>query len=207
MFTENLMAKFLALDIETYEVITVTYGTSSASYLTTKCLKHLADQYSLEYPIGSIRVKRDFYVDDLLTGADTIHEARLIRDELMQLLQKGSSELSKWASNCPELLKFVRNRGDEIIPIRDEADSCILGIQWNQSKNTFHFSCKLDPSCDVVFKRTILSEVARLFDLLGLLGPIVVIAKLIPQEFGQSGVYWDESVPQDIHIRWSKLRS
>lgn len=56
-------------DIETYELTTVTYGMSSASYLATRCLKHLAERYSSEY--WSIHINRDFYVDDLLTGADT----------------------------------------------------------------------------------------------------------------------------------------
>lgn len=189
------------LNINTYELTTVTYSTASASYLATSCLKHLTDQHSSKYPIGSIHVKREFYVDDLLTGADTIRDAKQIRDEVIQLLQLGSFELSKWASNCSELLEPIQNRkGGEII-ISNETDSCILGIQWNQSKDVFRFSCKLDPSCDIISKRTILSEVARLFDPLGLLRPVIVIAKLSLQELWQSGVHWDETVPQNIHIR------
>jgi len=156
------------LNINTYELTTVTYGTASASYLATRCLKHLADQHSSKYPIGSIHVKRDFYVDDLLTGAHTICDAKQIRDEVIQLLQLGSFELSKWASNCSELLEPIQNREGGEITISNETDSCILGIQWNQSKDVFRFSCKLDP-CNVISKRTILSEVARLFDPLGLL--------------------------------------
>jgi len=42
---------------------------------------------------------------------------------------------------------------------------------------------------------------------LGLLGPVIVIAKLILQDLWQAGVQWDESVPQEIHTRWIKLRS
>ncbi|XP_011884078.1 PREDICTED: uncharacterized protein LOC105571220 [Vollenhovia emeryi] len=47
-------------DIKTYELITVTYGTASASYLATRCLKHLAEQHEAEYSLGSKIVKRDF---------------------------------------------------------------------------------------------------------------------------------------------------
>lgn len=82
-------------DVKIYELRTVTYGTASASYLATRCLKHLAEQREAEYPLGSKHIKRDFYVDDLLTGADTIHEARLVRNEIIQLLLLGSFELSK----------------------------------------------------------------------------------------------------------------
>jgi len=65
-------------DIETYELLTVTYGTA-ASYLATRCLKHLAERHEVEYPMRAKHVKRDFYVDDLLTGTDTYDEAKSIR--------------------------------------------------------------------------------------------------------------------------------
>ena len=44
-------------------------------------------------------MKRDFYVDDLLTGADTQQEELFIRDVPVQLLIKGGFILRKWASN------------------------------------------------------------------------------------------------------------
>lgn len=84
-----------AKDVDTYELLTVTYGTSSASYLATRCLNYHADQYATRYPVGSKEVKRSFYVDDFLSGADTLHEATVLRDELIELLRLGSFELSK----------------------------------------------------------------------------------------------------------------
>jgi len=50
-------------------------------------------------------------------------------------------------------------------------------------------------------KTRVLSEVAKLFDFLGLLGRIIVIAKLILQDLWQLAIQWDESVPQDIHTQ------
>jgi len=52
-------------EISTYELVTLTYGTSPASYLATRCLLHLADKYASRYPRGSVCLKRDFYVDDM----------------------------------------------------------------------------------------------------------------------------------------------
>ncbi|XP_012231348.1 uncharacterized protein [Linepithema humile] len=186
-------------DIGTYELVTVTYGTSSASFLATRCLKHLAEKHSADYPIGSRHVQRDFYVDDLLTGADTLQDARAARDEIISLLKLGSFELSKWASNCPQLLDAIDDQNNGLISIRDGADSHILGIQWNPITDTFHFSYETEMEHNAVSKRFILSKVARLFDPLGLLGPTIVIAKLILQDLWKSGVHWDESVPQTIH--------
>ena len=77
----------------------------------------------------------------------------------------------------------------------------ILGMQWNQCQDTFQSLCNLNKQPHVVSKRVILSEVARLFDPLGLLGPIIVIAKLILQDLWQLAIQWDESVLQDIYTR------
>ncbi|KYN17769.1 hypothetical protein ALC57_09939 [Trachymyrmex cornetzi] len=157
----------------THELLAVTYGTSAASFLATRCLAHLADQHGSEFPLGALRVKRDFYVDDLLTRADSIQELEIIRDEAIQLLRAGLFELSKWASNCHQLLELLRERGDEFITLNND-NSSILGIKWNQAQDTFHFSCELDPACSANTKQAILSETARCFDPLGLLGPTTV---------------------------------
>lgn len=129
-------------NVDTYELLMVTYGTSSASYLATRCLNYHTDQYATRFPIGSREVKRGFYVDDLLSGADTLHEATRLRNELIELLKLGSFELSKWASNCPVLLEGMKDRDGELIAIHDKIESNILGIQWNQAKDIFHFTYK-----------------------------------------------------------------
>ncbi|XP_011858745.1 PREDICTED: uncharacterized protein LOC105556271 [Vollenhovia emeryi] len=194
-------------DMDTYELLTITYGTSSASYLAIRTLNHHSDQYASRYPIGSRAVKRSVYVDDFLSGADTLQEAMVLRDALIELLKVGSFELSKWASNCPELLQNIRNRDGELIALHDETDSSILGIQWNQVEDALHFAYDSTFSSGTVSKRAILSEVSRLFDPLGLLGPVIVIAKLILQSLWKAGIHWDESVPQELHTSWLKLKS
>ncbi|XP_011881685.1 PREDICTED: uncharacterized protein LOC105569657, partial [Vollenhovia emeryi] len=195
-------------EVRTYELSTITYGTSPASYLATRCLKLLAESSRDKYPLGSICVQRDFYVDDLLTGADTVGEAKKARDEAISLLRTGSFELSKWASNAPELLKDIRDLESNAVKINDfTGNSRILGMLWNQFSDTFLFSSMPNESTQPVSKRVILTEVSRLFDPLGLLGPAVVVAKLILQDLWQLEIHWDESIPPDILSRWAKFRS
>ncbi|XP_018358512.1 PREDICTED: uncharacterized protein LOC108758196 [Trachymyrmex cornetzi] len=139
----------------------------------------------------------------MLTGADTIAKLTVIRDEVIQLLMLGTLELSKWASNCPELLN-LDDRKREPVTISDNAThSRILGMQWNRCLDTFQFPCESESKThQVVSKRIILSEIATLFDPLGLLGPMFVTAKLILQDLWQLFIQCDESVPLDIHTRW-----
>ncbi|XP_011156998.1 uncharacterized protein LOC105194004 [Solenopsis invicta] len=162
-------------EVETYESATVTYGTATASYLATRCLTHLADQYSDQYPISS--------------------------------LHRKSFELSKWASNFSKLLDGVDDVDAEAITIKNDIESSILGIHWNQLQDLLYFSYRIDPACNSVSKRTILSEAVRLFDPLGLLGSVTIVARLILQELWLAGTHWDESVPQEIHTRWADFKS
>jgi len=71
----------LSANVDTYELTTFTYGTASASFLATRCLKHLAEQHAHQLTRGSACVLRDFFVDDMFTEADTIDELKLIRDD------------------------------------------------------------------------------------------------------------------------------
>ncbi|XP_024876689.1 uncharacterized protein LOC112457724, partial [Temnothorax curvispinosus] len=193
-------------NIEVYEAMTVTYGTAAAAFVATNTIKHHAKQRAQQYPLGSLCVIRDFYVDDMLTGAETIEDALEIRDQTIQLLREASFELSKWGSNCPELLSGVSPRGDKIVSFETDSDVRILGILWDQDGDFFRFSYQPSLVSGPVTKRLILSEVSRLFDPLGLLGPIIVIAKLVLQDLWQSGLDWDESVPQDTHTKWLQLK-
>ncbi|GJQ79512.1 hypothetical protein Trydic_g16362 [Trypoxylus dichotomus] len=80
------------------------YGTSSASFLATRALHQLAQEESATLPIDSKMVLSDFYMDDLLTGADTPEMLERIFHEVNGILEKGSFNLRKWASNDQQLL-------------------------------------------------------------------------------------------------------
>lgn len=188
--------------IDTYELLTVTYGTNSAPFLATRCIQHLAREHAAEYPLGSKCALRDFYVDDLLTGAD-IDEVERVREEVVELLRFGHFELRKWSSNCTHLVRRFDTRARTL---NKDAGNKVLGIIWESLDDEFRFEYNRESVCESITKRTILSEIASLFDPLGLLGPITVVGKIILQDVWQSGVGWDESLPEHIHERWLRLR-
>ncbi|XP_077282596.1 uncharacterized protein LOC143908711 [Temnothorax americanus] len=163
------------LDVQTFESLVVTFGEAAAAFLVIRCLIDLAERYEKEFPIASLILKRDFYMDDMLTGADSKQEALAIRDQIIPLLRLGSFELSKWGSNCPELLAGISDRSDRVVPFDKDNNFRVL-------------------------------ELAKLFDPMGLLGPTVVVAKILLQTLWQSGVGWDESVPQEVHTKWLQFR-
>jgi hypothetical protein len=96
--------------LEVFQLLTVTYGESPSSFLATRCLKELAKIYGDEYPREAAILSKDFYMDDVLTGADSIEEVMTIKSNLTKLLKLGCMELSKWCTNSPELLQSISDQ-------------------------------------------------------------------------------------------------
>lgn len=102
--------------IRDYKLTTVTFGTSGAPYLAIRTLQQLARDGMKQFPNAAAIALRDFYVDDLLSGCDTINEAIQLQDEIKRLMKKGGSDIRKWTSNRVELLEKNSEADREIHP-------------------------------------------------------------------------------------------
>nr|CAI5832957.1 unnamed protein product [Callosobruchus analis] len=69
-------------DIAHYNLTTVTYGTASAPFLAIRCLHEVFNLCEKTHPVASQVIRRDFYVDDLITGASSTQEARQLKQDL-----------------------------------------------------------------------------------------------------------------------------
>ena len=186
--------------LQTFRLNTVTYGTSPAPFLAIRSLKMLSELYKDSHPIGSRIVANDFYVDDLLTGADDIETLKQIKREVSEVLEPKGLELAKWFSNHD--LDFSQNQNIERQMPIEESTTKTLGLHWNPSSDIFTFLLDMNFDQLKVTKRNILSVSARLFDPLGLLCPVVVKAKILLQELWILKLDWDESIPQHLHTDW-----
>ncbi|UYV83626.1 hypothetical protein LAZ67_23001768 [Cordylochernes scorpioides] len=189
-----------------YRLLTVTYGTTSAPFLAMRTLQQLAEDEGQNYPEASRVTLNDFYVDDLLTGAQTIAETKELIDQLKDLMKKGGFHLRKWNSNCHEIVSHVEEINDEKkINLEKGAISKILGIVWDHVQDTFRVNITLPE--EVVTKRDLLSNIARIFDPIGFLSPTTVALKIIMQELWRGGTGWDEHIPNDIKEKWNNFRA
>ncbi|UYV64167.1 hypothetical protein LAZ67_2006889 [Cordylochernes scorpioides] len=156
-----------------YLLLTVTYGTTSAPFLAMRTVQQLAEDEGQNYPEASRVTLNDFYVDDLLTGAQTIAEAKELIDQLKDLMKRGGFHLRKWNSNCQEIVSHVEEMNEERkINLEKGAISKILGIVWDHVQDTFKVNITLPE--EVVTKRDLLSNIARIFDPIGFLSPTTV---------------------------------
>lgn len=188
--------------IGTYALHTVTYGTASAPYLAIRSLHYAAERYSKVHDVGRAVITNDFYVDDMITGADDVHSLQRIKTEVTDILAHSKFSLSKWHSNCSQLNSV--DHGIKEVRIDDNSTST-LGIAWHPTDDTFRFEFRPNKSYSHNTKRSILSLTSTLFDPIGLISPLIIKSKILLQQLWILKCDWDESVPQDIDTAWTNI--
>ncbi|XP_045452957.1 uncharacterized protein LOC123662116 [Melitaea cinxia] len=196
-------------ELQEFELLTVTFGTACAPYLAVRSLQELAYKECQNKPEIAKIILNDFYMDDVMTGSETLEDAYKIYKELTEVLAKGGFPLQKWKSNSKEILaKIWKAKGnkDEELRIRVDDTTKILGLTWDQRGDFFRYSVDLAPQEEPVTKRKIISDISRLFDPLGWLAPCIIAAKILIQKLWLAGIGWDEQVPTNLIIEWNTYR-
>ncbi|XP_065094004.1 uncharacterized protein LOC135714552 [Ochlerotatus camptorhynchus] len=194
--------------LKVFELTTVTYGTASAPFQATRALKQLAMDEKERFPMAAEIVENDFYVDDILSGANSIPEAADRIVQLKQLLESGGFPIHKWSSNSPEILRNIPEEEKEKPFELENISGCevikTLGILWDPVTDEFLFAVPEAEKVEMekITKRYVLSQIARLYDPLGLVSPIVVLAKLIMQDLWASELGWDEQLKEEQLRAW-----
>lgn len=190
--------------LKLYKLKTVTYGTASAPYLATRCLKQLGIESSDK--IVSQIIQNDFYVDDLITGASSEEELINICRGVIEQLKKGQFHLRKWHSNYPHVINKIVNEDSSngLLNLSNNEYSKTLGLLWACKEDKLLYSVNIQEDIHIS-KRHILSIMSQIFDPLGLINPCVLTAKIILQRLWSSKISWDESIPIDIQQAWRKF--
>lgn len=180
--------------IQCLRLDTVTYGLKSSTYLATRCLIELANKYDREYPLASHILKNCTYVDDILYSNSDLSIMIKAKDELVDLLSKGSFNLHKWSSNCEEILNGIpqsQQQFDEIDLQTENYSIKALGMTIDTRKDCFVIKSPDKLNSNVNTKREILSHISKFYDPLGLVSPIIIKAKVILQRLWEDQIPWD----------------
>ncbi|UYV79361.1 hypothetical protein LAZ67_17002296, partial [Cordylochernes scorpioides] len=93
------------LELQEYNLLTVTYGLACAPYLAIRTLHQIAHEVQVSNPRISKIIREDFYVDDLLTGCPTVEDAKGLMQQLIAVLGSGGFVLRKWVSNETSIIE------------------------------------------------------------------------------------------------------
>lgn len=197
-------------ELQDFELTTITYGTAPAPFLAIRTLYQLAQDEQENYPIAAQKTIEDMYVDDLITGSDSVKESVILHKQMSNMFRSGGLNLRKWASNSPDVLNAIPVADQESTTSLDVCKTEVmktLGMYWNTTRDIFQFKITMPLEPKTVSKRSLLSDVAKLYDPLGLLAPVIIAAKILFQSLWLLGLDWDESLPTNISRDWLSLRS
>lgn len=185
-------------ELQTYQLTTVTFGTSSAPFQAIRTLKQLAIDNQILHPEASSKFENNFSVDDYVDSVESVEKAHLTKSQMIDLAGKGGFKLTKWTSNCANL---------EDESMKSQAKVNILGVPWVKDSDMIYVDFSHIKIHEKISRSTILSEIAQLFDPLGLAAPVVLKAKTIMQELWQiANVSWTDELPEEFVDKWHEFR-
>lgn len=193
-----------------YRMTRVTFGVSASSFAANMSLKQNAIDLADQYPMAFKAVSEHFYVDDGLTGADSVEDATELRKQLQESFAKGGFLLRKWRSSSPEVLEGLPQNLRDVnpscsLPDTDEYTKT-LGIQWNSTSDHFKLTISELTPPDRVTKRFLISDIAKTYDILGWFSPTIIMVKILFQQLWEQKVGWDDVVPDPICEVWLRWR-
>ena len=138
---QRILWRELTDEIVTYELNTVTFGLAPAPYLAVRTIHQLVDDEGSGFPLAVNPLKRDLYMDDLLTGASTIEEVIRIRDQIIRLLRRGGFHMRQFASNSPVILEGLPDTSINLRLYQKDQTLKTLGIlEFTNRHNKIHSS-------------------------------------------------------------------
>ncbi|XP_070515375.1 uncharacterized protein [Cardiocondyla obscurior] len=190
-----------------YKLNTITYGLCSAPYLANRVIKQLALDEANNFPLSASVLRHETYMDDILTGADSVSSAKILITQLINICTAGGFPLAKWSFNNSELNKIIPTSEPSKGPVDFYSDitHTILGLRWNPTEDFFYFHVTPIEN-QIPTKRIVLSETARLFDPLSWLAPVIVKAKILIQTLWLKGNNWDHPLDKDDFNLWYQIR-
>ncbi|MCP4491128.1 MAG: hypothetical protein GY820_28000, partial [Gammaproteobacteria bacterium] len=149
------------------------------------------------------KLANDLYVDNIVTGADTIQQALRLYEETRKVFGDASMNVREWVSNSSEVMKLMP------MYLREDSNPIkVLGIIWNHKQDNFSITT-ITTDIPGKTKREVLSQMASRYinDPMGLFSPIILPAKLFIKELWNIGFDWDEEMLDELKQKWFTIFS
>jgi len=186
-------------NIQEYRFARVPFGVVSGPFLLGATVDSHLSKYESDM---ADMLKRDIYVDNLITGVQSTSEAERLYKESKQMFSDCAMNLREWLSNC----KTVKDSFAECDKAR-ETTTKVLGYIWDLEKDTLGISL---PNTDClqgeITKRSVLRYLPSVFDPLGQVCPVVLRGNVMLQNLWIINREWDQPLPDDEVKVWNNVQ-
>ncbi|UYV74923.1 hypothetical protein LAZ67_12001814, partial [Cordylochernes scorpioides] len=179
----------------------VVFGITTSPYLLLATLFHHLNKAPEHWQETAELLRESLYIDNCVAGFSGVTDMEKFVDEAQRLLASAHFNLRDWTSNVTSIMcdgpRSDRGR--------------LLGMTWNQEKDTLACSLENLEIQGPINKRKVLSLASRIFDPVGFTCPVTLVPRLILQETWLLKLSWDEPLPENLScefLRWlAKLES
>jgi hypothetical protein len=123
--------------------------------------------------------------------------------QLTETFEKNGFHLRKWLANNNKILQEIpKVTENEVLQIDSNEVVKTLGLQWQPDIDNFTFNINVNKKKDLT-KRRALSDKAKIFDPIGWLTPVTVVAKLFIQKLWTMNMSWDQKLDGELLLEWT----
>ncbi|XP_063369345.1 uncharacterized protein LOC134662643 [Cydia amplana] len=172
----------------------VPFGIISSPFLLTATIR-----YHMSQTDGNLLkdIANNCYVDNLVTGANSVKEAQEIYEKTRETFGQISMNIRDWLSNNKEFLDLVPSEQQA----KHENTVKILGLSWNVKRDTVKLRITdqhFDKDAPVNTKRKVLRTLARIYDPCGFICPLTLPLKVLFRSICDQKHKWDTNLPDDL---------
>lgn len=187
-------------DFDVYRFKVVLFGSASSPFMLNSTLRLHLSNHNSEVATD---MQQNLYVDNIISGCPTEDSVIQYFREARAIMSEANFNLRSWTSNSHHLQTIAQK---ENVAEENQVVN-LLVLHWNTTKDQLTFIPKIiNPSNNsIVTKRKVLQDSSKLFDLLGILSPISIRAKLLMQELWQKNIGWDQPLEQSVRDKWNNI--
>ena len=186
--------------IQELRLTRVIFGSGPSPFLLNATIREHINLFKEEDPKFVSLVANSLYVDDSVSGTNTVEEAKELKKQLTERFKTGHFVMRKWKSNEPQLREEIPGKSEN-----EEKPDKVLGVTWNQQTDELGVNFeKISKSVHEPTQRGILRAVAAIFDPLGTASPVTILEKAIYNEVCLQKNGWDAEISAELLRKWQK---
>ncbi|XP_055308163.1 uncharacterized protein LOC129572241 [Sitodiplosis mosellana] len=193
--------------LKEYWLVVVVFGLKSSPYLAVRSMLQIEPELEQQFEEAVKAIRNNFYMDDCATGADDEKSAIKLANGIKTVLSKSDFELCKWSSNSERLVQAM-DGNESVSVLFDEKDEIsVLGLRWQIKKDEFSYEVREREMAGKLTKRIVLGKIARLYDPMGFIAPVITSAKILMRKLWLSNLSWDDPIPYELEQEWNAVWS
>ena len=189
------------------------WGVKSSPFIASFAIqKTLEDNATGASELTRNTIRKNIYMDDVIFGVDSLEEARTIAHEAIELFDSHGFKLVKWSANKDTLSVLAELDKEVLLSSMRDLDLSIehgddlpntkaLGCVWETGEDRLRIVSSLTPLSNYT-RRSMLSQLGKSFDPLGIFSPFFVKARLKLQRLVVQKYDWDDVVSEAIVKEW-----